>query len=77
MSGILTTKLIRCKASLLHSIKESEKEFEFNWFYSKDKGEDEIEVWYIDEYSLTDKQLCRLLGLDFDQVISVESKGSV
>ena len=69
--------LIHCQPSLLDFLVDNN----MNWDYSKQHGEDELDVIVDDipyeilrgDYQDPDEQLCEHYGIDYDQVNCIES----
>jgi len=69
--------LIHCQPSLLDFLVDNN----MNWDYSKQHGEDELDVIVDDipyeilrgDYQDPDEQLCEHYGIDYDQVNCIEA----
>ena len=60
--------VIHMKDSALDNIKE----LGFEWDYSQQFGEDEVDVVVIDEHDLDDEEFIESIGLDYQQVNCIE-----
>ena len=75
MKPIMKEVVIHCKPAVLNT--QPIKDNDLYWNYSKQFGQDEIDVTIMDDTDLDDEDLCSLHNINYDLVNCIELVGRI